>query len=162
MTFLFRQYSLLQSRTFRWLFALTGPIFTFFYILEKKPFGFGLFNASVQIKLALYYSIPVIGIWILHLFLIQPKLLRKLNILNTFIYLTWIHVFIGFYYYTFSEIYIFGSMFDFYWLPLTLQTTLLMGAFVTTLLVLIHGGYLIRKRMEEKKVEHEIQRLEEH
>jgi len=151
LTFLFRHYSLLKSRTFRWLFTFIGPVFTFFYILEKKPFGFGLFNSEEQIKLALYYSIPVVGIWILHLFLIQPWLMRKLNILNTFIYLVWIHLFIGFYYYIFSEIYIFGGMFDFYWLPLTLETTLLMGVMVTTLLVMIHGGYHIRKRIEEKK-----------
>jgi hypothetical protein len=144
------------------MFALIGPIFTFFYILAKKPFGFGLFPVDEQIRLALFYSIPVILIWIIHLFLIQPRLLKKLTIWNTILFLAWIHLFIGFYYYAFSEIYIFGGMFDFYWLPLTLRMTMLLGLFITSIMILIHGGFLIRKRIQRTQLEQTIHRLEEH
>jgi hypothetical protein len=151
--FLSRRYSLLKFRTFRWLFTFTGPTIAFIYILVKKPFGFGLFDTSEQIRLALFYSIPVMLIWGIHLFLLQPRLIRKLNILNSVIYLVWINFFIGCYYYAFSEIYIFGAQFDFYWLPMTLKNTMLLGAVVTVIMVGIHSGYLIRNRVLRKKQE---------
>jgi hypothetical protein len=151
--FLTRRYSLLKFSTFRWLFTFTGPIIAFVYILVKKPFGFGLFETSEQIRLALFYSIPVMLIWGIHLFYLQPKVIKKLNILNTFVYLAWVNLFIGCYYYAFSEIYIFGAQFDFYWLPMTLKITMLLGVFVTLCMVVIHAGYLIRNRVQRGKQE---------
>ena len=151
--FLSRRYSLLKFRTFRWLFTFTGPIITFIYILTKKPFGFSMFEQSEQIRLALFYSIPVMVIWIIHLFFLQPKLIKKLNILNSIIYLVWINLFIGFYYYTFNELYIFGGQFDFYWLPMTLKNTMLLGGTVALIMVGIHSGYLIRNKLQRKKQE---------
>lgn len=148
-----RHYSLLKFKTFRWLFTFTGPIITFIYILAKKPFGFGLFEQAEQIRLALFYSVPVIVFWIIHLFLIQPRLIKKPNLLNTFVYLAWIHLFIGCYYYAFTEIYIFGAQFDFYWLPMTLKNTMLLGSVVTLAMVGIHAGYLIRNRVQRKRQE---------
>lgn len=151
--FLSRRYSLLKFRTFRWLFTFTGPIITFIYILTKKPFGFALFETNEQIRLALFYSIPVMLIWVIHLFYIQTRVIKKLNILNTFVYLAWINFFIGCYYYAFTEIYIFGAQFDFYWLPMTLKNSMLLGAFVTLPMVGIHAGYLIRNRVQRRKQE---------
>jgi hypothetical protein len=148
--FFTRRYSLLKFRTFRWLFVFTGPILVFIYILAKKPFGFRLFPISEQIQLALFFSIPVMFIWIAHLFWLQSVIIKKLNILNTFLWLTWIHFFISCYYYTFSELYIFGGQFDFYWFPMTLNYTMVLGVFITSIMVVMHGGYLIRKRLQRK------------
>ena len=144
---------MLKFKTFRWLFTFTGPIITFIYVLAKKPFGFALFEQSEQIRLALFYSIPVMLIWIIHLFALQPRLIKKLNIWNTFIYLAWINLFIGIYYYSFTEIYIFGAQFDFYWLPMTLKNTMLLGATVTLFMVGMHSGYLIRNRVQRRRQE---------
>lgn len=151
--FLTKRYSLLKFRTFRWLFTFTGPVITFIYILAKKPFGFSMFEQSEQIRLALFYSIPVMVIWMIHLFFLQSRIIKKLNILNTLIYLAWINLFIGIYYYTFNEIYIFGGQFDFYWLPMTLKNTMLLGGTVALIMVGIHSGYLIRNKVQRKKQE---------
>jgi hypothetical protein len=112
-----------------------------------------MFEQSEQIRLALFYSIPVMVIWMIHLFLLQSRIIKKLNILNTLAYLAWINLFIGIYYYTFNEIYIFGGQFDFYWLPMTLKNTMLLGGTVALIMVGIHSGYLIRNKVQRKKQE---------
>ena len=141
-----RPYNLLELRVFKWLFCLTGPILSFIYILTIKPYGFNWFKPDEQIRLALYYSIPVIGIWAIHLFLLQKILFKKLNLLTTFIWLTWIHFAISMYVYSFSEMYIFDSQFDWYFLPDTLKMVYQLGGVVTLLLMLVHFRYLFRKR----------------
>ena len=148
MEFLLKPYTLLGVRTFKWIFCLIGPVLSFFYVLAVKPYGFSWFDTDEQIQLAIYYSLPVIGIWVIHLFLLQPLIVKKLNILNTFIWLAWIHFVISMYIYSFSEVYIFGSQFDWYFLPDTLKMVFQMGAAVTLIIVVIHLGYLIRQRLQ--------------
>ena len=149
--FLLRRYSLLKFHTFRWLFAFIGPLLTFLYLLSEKPFGFSLFSEGEQIRLATYFSAPVVLIWLLHFYLIQPRIFKRLNILVTILWLTWINLFIGFYYYTFSEIYIFGSQFDFYFLPDILIGNFKVGGLISAFMVLIHGGYIIRRRVQRAR-----------
>lgn len=139
-----RPYSLLELRAFKWLFCLTGPILSFVYILTVKPYGFSWFSPDEQMRLAVYYSLPVIGIWALHLFLLQKILFKKLSILTTFIWLIWIHFLISMYIYSFSEVYIFNSQFDWYFLPDTFKMVYQMGGVVTLLLMLVQFGYLFR------------------
>ncbi len=149
-----RRYSLLKFKTFRWFFCFTGPTLTFIYLLSEKPFGFGLFKSAEQIKLAFYFSGPVILIWAIHLFLIQPRLFKRMNILITILWLTWIHLFLVGYYYVGAEVWFFGrsvSEFDFYILPEIMTANFEAGALITALIIMIHGGYIIRRRLQRAK-----------
>ena len=149
--FLLKPYLLLGLRPFKWLFCLTGPIASIIYILIVKPYGFSWFDIDEQIRLSLYYSIPVIGIWYFHLFVLQPLLFKKLYFLNTTIWLIWIHFFIAMYVYSFSEIYIFDSQFDWYFLPDTLVIVFRMGAIETIFLMVTLYGYLLWKNKRDTK-----------
>lgn len=139
---LLKPYSLLESQIFKWFFCLTGPILSFIYLLTVKPYGFSLFPLDEQIRLALFYSVPVIGIWALHLFLLQKIVFKKLNFLTTFFWLIWIHFATSMYVYSFSEVYIFDSQFDWYFFPDTLRMVFQFGGVVTFSLILAHLGYL--------------------
>lgn len=144
---LLRAYDLLELRPFKWLFCLAGPVLSFVYILTVQPFPFNRFPKEL-IPLSLYYSVPVIGIWALHLFVLQPILIKKSNILSTVLLLIWVHVVITMYVYSFSEIYIFGSwfQFDWYFLPETFKIVFQMGAVLTFGLALVHFGFTWRKK----------------
>lgn len=146
-----RSYSLLKLKTFLWQFCLLGPIITFTYILAVKPFGFALFPAKELRMLALYFSAPPILIWAVHLYLLRPIFIKRLTILNTILFLLWINLVIGIYNYTFAEIYIFGSLFDFYWLPMVLQQALLLGAAVSLILITSHAAWMMRRKNIKQK-----------
>ena len=140
--FLLKPYSLLSLKSFKWLFCLAGPVLSFVYILAVKPYGFSWFNLDEQIRLSLYYSLPVIGIWFIHLFILVPAIFKKMHVLNTILLLAWIHFVITMYVYSFSEIYIFDSQFDWYFLPETFAIVYKMGGGLTLFLMVIHLGYL--------------------
>lgn len=65
--------------------------------------------------------------------------------------LTWINVLVGMYNYTFTEIYLFDSLFDFYWLPSVLWPSLSLGASVSIVLVISHAGWLQRRKLIRNK-----------
>ena len=143
---LLRSYDLLELRPFKWLFCLAGPFLSFMYILIVQPYGLGWFSPAAIFQLSLYYSIPVIGIWVLHLFVLQPRLIKKSTVLSTLLLLIWVYVVIALYIYSFSEVYIFDSQFDWYFFPEILKMVFQMGAVLTFVLTLIHFGYSRRKR----------------
>jgi len=144
--FLLRPYGLLGFKRFRWLFSLVGSTFTFFYLIGMKPLGFNFFHTDEQIRLAFYYSVPTAIIWLVHVFLLQPLIFKQMRILNTFVWLAWIHFVIGMYIYTFTEIYIFDSQFDWYFLPETLNKTFQLGGMITAILVIAHYGMHVRRK----------------
>ena len=146
-----RPYSLLKFRIFLWQFCLLGPIIMFVYILAIKPFGISMFESSEQIRLAIFYSFPPMLIWMLNMFLLKPILIKHLTILNTIVFLIWINLLMGLYNYTFAEIYIFGSQFDFYWLSRVLYRTMGLGVVVATIVAFIHAGWLMRRKNIKKK-----------
>lgn len=143
---LLRSYDLLDLRSFKWLFCFAGPVLSFIYILTEQPYGFSWFSTEELIQLSLYYSAPVSGIWALHLFVLQPLLVKESNVLSTFLMLVWVHVVITMYVYSFSEVYIFDSQFDWYFLPETFKLVFQMGAVLTFVLILIHFFFSIRKK----------------
>ncbi|MCP4460211.1 MAG: hypothetical protein GY816_19635 [Cytophagales bacterium] len=149
--FLLKPYLLLGLRPYKWLFCFTGPILSSIYLLAAKPYGFSWFRLDEQIRLSLYYSIPVIGIWYIHLFLLQPIVFKKLHAINTTIWLAWIHFVISMYVYAFSEIYIFDSQFDWYFFPDTLILVFRMGAIETIFLMATLYGYLYWKSKRNTK-----------
>lgn len=123
----------------------------FSYILSERPYGLGLFDQDELIVIACYFAIPPIFIWLLHLYLVPRFLIKRFTILNTVLLLVWVNLFIGFYNYTFTEIYIFGSMFDFYWLPGVLYRSMTLGGAVALLMVFTHWGWVTRRRQQTKK-----------
>ncbi len=149
-------YSLIKLNTFLWQFCVLGPLITFVYILSIKPYGFSLFDQSEQLKIAFFFSAPPMLIWALHLYLIRPLVVKRLTRLNTVLFIVWISLIVGLYNYTFAEIYIFGSLFDFYWLPMVLKQSLILGGLVTLILASSHAGWKMRRRILKKKKEWEM------
>ena len=146
-----RGYSLLRLKVFLWQFCVFGPLITFFYILGIQPFGFSLFSSEELMRLALYFSAPPMLIWVLHLYVLRPMIIKRHTIKSTILYLLWINFVIGIYNYTFAELYIFGGLFDFYWLPGVLWRALLLGAVVAAILASTHAGWLMRRRIMKRK-----------
>lgn len=146
-----RSYSLLKLRVFLWQFCLLGPLITFIYILTVKPFGFSLFDSKELLRLSFYFSAPPMLLWALHLYILRPVIIKRLTILNTILFLLWINLVIGLYNYTFAEVYIFGSLFDFYWLPGVIWRALMLGALVTMILASTHAGWLMRRKIIKRR-----------
>lgn len=142
-----RPYGLLSFKRFKWLFSLAGSTFTFFYLIGAKPHGFSFFDSDEQLRLAFFYSVPTALIWIIHLFLLQPLIFKQMRILTTSLWLAWIHFVIGMYIYIFSEMYLFDSQFDWYFLPETLQKTFQLGILITMILVISHYGLVKRREL---------------
>jgi len=151
LSYLSRSYSLIRFNSFIWQFCVIGPLITFVYILSVKPYGFSLFPQEEQIKIAFYFSAPPMLIWTLHLYLIRPLVIKRHTILNTMLFIAWISAIVGLYNYTFAEIYIFGSLFDFYWLPMVLKQSMSLGVLVTMILASSHAGWIMRRRILKKK-----------
>ncbi len=144
--FLLWPYSLLELRLFRWLFCLVGPILSFVYIYKYRPFGFSWFDQEEIVRLAFYYSAPVVVIWVIHLFVLQPLIVKRLNLLSTVAWLIWINLVISMYMYSFSEIYIFDSQFDWYFLPETMRMVYLMGGGETLGIMAVHFIFMLRQK----------------
>ncbi len=135
---------MLDSLLFKWLFVLTGPVISFLFIVIKEPMGLRLFSNDFILTLALSYSISLILIWVLHLFVIQDRIIKSLNLLTTVVWLAWISFFIGIFNYVFFEVYLFKSQFDFYYLPEVLKYSM---GFGLTLVVIFLATYTIKKRL---------------
>ena len=136
----------MELRPFKWLFCLAGPVLSFIYIITVQPYGFGWFKTEALIELSLYYSIPVIGIWALHLFVLQPLVIKKSSVLSTILLLIWVHFVITLYVHSFSEIKFPDGQFDWYFLPETFKMVFQMGSVLTLALALVHFGFTKGRR----------------
>ncbi len=135
---------MLDSLLFKWFFVLTGPIVSFLYIVIKEPMGLRLFSDGFILTLALWYSISLIAIWVLHLFVIQHRLFKRLTLLTTLVWLAWISFFIGLFNYAFFEVYLFKSQFDFYYLPEIMKYSMGFGMVLALIFLVI---FTIKKRL---------------
>lgn len=139
--FLRKPYGLLDSRLFKWLFILTGPVLSFLFVIIKKPKILALLYTDQEVYLiTLLYSLILAIIWILHLNVLQRVLFKELNFLKTLIWLVWINLLSGLFNFVFIVMTLFDKEFDWYFFPEILMKTLYFGGAVTIIFIVLFSA----------------------
>lgn len=88
--YLNKPYDLLEINRFKFLYSFGIAIFCFLFLYIFEPFG--LYNLSGLYKLKIISIYVFIGLFIslFHLFWLQNKIIRRFNLRNTILWISWI------------------------------------------------------------------------
>ena len=141
-----KPYDLLEHKRFKFLLTFGSAIFVFVFLLIFKPFGLYKLSFSERIYSVALYFIIGLPIPVLHIYVLQGKLIKKFTVGITIIWLTWIFLLVSI-----SNFFVNSFLFTNGYLSLInlialIGVTLIESVIPITLIILLHYSFVLKKR----------------
>ncbi len=88
--FLNKPYDLLEINKFKILFSFGGAIFLFLFLYIFEPFGLYNLSEFFKLKIISLHVFSGLLISLIHLFWLQKSIIKKYNLRNTILWISWI------------------------------------------------------------------------
>ncbi len=146
-----KSYDLLEIRKFKFLITFGGSIFIFIFLWIFEPFGIHTLNQLQKLYSLTLYSICNLVVWLVHVFLLQDVVLKKMTIANTIFWLTWIVFVLGICNFVVGSLLYPENIDKFsYVLFIAAQLmTITVAIIPISIIILFHYSFILKKRLEK-------------
>jgi hypothetical protein len=87
--FLNKPYDLLEINKFKFLFSFGGALFLFLFLFIFEPFGLYNLSGLFKLKIISFHVFSALLIGLVHLFWLQKFFIKKYNLRNTILWISW-------------------------------------------------------------------------
>ena len=155
-----KSYDLLKIKRFKLLITFGGSIFVFIFLWIFEPYGINTLSHLQKFYSLSVYTVCGLVVWLVHVFLIQDIVLKKMTVGYTILWLTWIVFVLG------ISNFIIGSLlypdnidkFSFILFIVAQLMTITIAIIPISIIILLHYSFILKRRLEKaeelnKKIE---------